>query len=309
MAAYGETGQYTGEHSISIRTKVGRGSWSSWYDICERWHLVPASRPKINMPPLKSSQFDNPGGDGIFDMTETITGFPIFGQRTGSLDFFVLNGWDRWNLVYDDIANSIHGRNVQFKLNDDRDWYYNGRLTLNEWKSDEARSTIVIDYDFDPYKLAVFQSSDWQYYWNDVGFGSSISPPYNPTKDPYKKAAESDKSLGKKTNPILSLKTYQVPFTVGTTITFNSDEVTRPVTPIIRLEDGSNCPLIEFRNPELYGNTVLSKYDLVVGDNHFMDLILTGFNPGNVNSITFKKNKNTDTVNGVVTITYRNGRL
>lgn len=281
MARVGETGQYTGEHSISVRTKVGLGSWSSWFNICTRWHLVPASRPTVKMPELKVNQFDNPGGDGIFDMTESITGFPLFGQRKGSWEFYVLNGWDAWNYVHDSIVNALHGRNVQVILNDDQEWYYNGRLTINEWKSDEARSSIVIDYDFDPYKLSRYQSSDSNYLWDPIRFTSDYV--------------------------ISSIKTNSFTFTANQTITFSANEITRPVTPIFTLIDGV-CPRIRFRNPELYGSAYVTHDNLVVGDNHFMNVIMTGFNPGNNNSIQFLS-ANGVTAGGTMTITYRNGRL
>ena len=169
-----ETGQYLGEHSISLRTKAGRGSWTDWIDTNDQWHLVPSAPPVVNPPSVKTKELDNPGGDGILDLTESVTGFPLYGQRSGSWEFKLLNGWDKWTAVHEDILNTIHGKNIQVILKDDPNWYYNGRMTINEWKSDSGRNTLTLDYNFDPYKLSLATSISDDWLWDPFSFVDGI---------------------------------------------------------------------------------------------------------------------------------------
>lgn len=275
MAAIGETAQYTGEHSIRLKTKVGLTGWTDWFDICQRWHLVPTSRPVINQPEVKIKTFDNPGGDGIFDMTETLTGFPLYGQRTGSLEFYVLNGWGNWKRTYESIVNAIHGKNVQLMLTDDQAYYYNGRLTFNSWKSDKDHSIITLDYNLDPYKLCTFLSTEGGWMWDDVEFTSTYM--------------------------IGSAKAKDLEFRNQRVLEYYSTEVGRPVTPIFRLKSGE-CTRVRLNNKELHGNAYVQHDNLAIGENHFMDMIMSGITPTNVNTITIYGT-------GVMDIEFRGGKL
>ena len=119
------------------------------------WHLVPDSRPVIVQPEPKTNIVDIPGGQGSLDLSEVLTRYPLYGLRSGSLSFNVLNGYGDWADRYHDIVNYIHGKHLTMSLEDDPDWYYEGRFKVN-WESpnDGTWSKITIDYDLDPFKLA-----------------------------------------------------------------------------------------------------------------------------------------------------------
>ena len=103
-------------HSITI------GEKNTWDD----WHLVPTSRPKFNMPNVKTNYVDIPGGDGVIDLTTTLTGRPVYGNRQGSFEFLVMNDYGDWYERYSDIAMYLHGKEYRVVLDDDPDWYYEG---------------------------------------------------------------------------------------------------------------------------------------------------------------------------------------
>lgn len=283
MALKGETGQYTGEHSIMIRSKVGLAAWSAWSDFCSKWHLVPEGKPIINPPGLKEKNFDNPGGDGIFDMTESLTGFPLFNQRTGTLSFLVLHDWENWPDVYSQIATFLHGRNVQMILNDDPEYYYNGRLKINQWASDRGRDRLTIDYNLDPYKLARWETNSENWLWDPFRFFDGNAVPRTDSVIPF-------------------AQTQNIPYSGTKNIYIPGRDVGRPVTPVFTLSDGSTCTRFRVYNPEVTGNTYVQK-TLVVGENnHFMDCILSGFSPSNQNRIEIQGT-------GTISITYRAGKL
>ena len=129
-------------HSINF------GEKNTWSD----WHLVPSSRPVFNPPSLKERYLDIPGGDGAIDLTEALTGYPVFNNRTGSLEFIVMNDYWPWTEAYSTICDYLHGRKMRAVLEDDSEYYYEGRFKVNRWKSDKAYSLITIDYTVAPYK-------------------------------------------------------------------------------------------------------------------------------------------------------------
>lgn len=96
-------------HSITFGTK------NTWDD----WHLIPTTRPVFNPPTVKASTIDLPGGDGVLDLTEFIAGRPLYNNRTGSFEFIADNDFMRWEELYSEILNYLHGRSLKAVLEDD----------------------------------------------------------------------------------------------------------------------------------------------------------------------------------------------
>jgi len=140
-------------HSITI------GERNTWDD----WHLVPSPRPLVNPPPLKSTQLEIVGGDGVLDLTTSLTKQPTYEDRTGSWNFIVVN-WGQlpssspftgWTALYSEIMAYLHGRRLRVILDDEPDFYYIGRLAVSEWVSAKGNSLITINYRFEPYKINI----------------------------------------------------------------------------------------------------------------------------------------------------------
>lgn len=150
-------------HSITF------GDKNTWDD----WHLVPSSRPVFNPPSQKIKTLDIPGGDGLIDLSESLTGYPVYNNREGSFEFIVMNDYKEWYQVYSDIMDYLHGRIMRAVLEDDKEYFYEGRFSVNEWKSEKDWSRIVIDYSVGPYKWLMNTSTeDWL--WNPFNFRTGI---------------------------------------------------------------------------------------------------------------------------------------
>lgn len=139
------------------------------------WHLVPTSRPVFNPPEPKIKTIDIAGGNSILDVSEALTGYPVYNNRTGSFEFIVLNGYKRWDKLYSDILNYLHGRRMKCILEDDPGYYYEGRFKVNEWRSEKNWSKIIIDYSVEPYKWSTKTSlEDWL--WDPFNFTTDVVP-------------------------------------------------------------------------------------------------------------------------------------
>ncbi len=150
-------------HSVTF------GEKNTWDD----WRLVPSSRPLFNPPAQKVKTLDIPGGDGIIDLSQALTGYPVFQNRVGSMEFVVMNGFKPWHLAYSDIMDYLHGQTMRAILEDDPEYFYEGRFTVNSWKSEKDWSRIVIDYDVGPYKWSTLSTTD-DWLWDPFNFQNGI---------------------------------------------------------------------------------------------------------------------------------------
>ena len=137
-------------HSVTF------GNKNTW----DNWHIVPSSRPVFNPPKQKVNTLDIQGGNGIIDLSESLTGYPVYNNREGSFEFIVMNDYKPWQETYSDIADYLHGQKMRAVLEDDPQYYYEGRFSVNSWKSDKDWSKITIDYNVSPYKMRKVDSKE-----------------------------------------------------------------------------------------------------------------------------------------------------
>ena len=168
MTPYEQAAKY---HSITFGTK------NTWVD----WRMVPTTRPVFAPPAHKTHYIDVPGMDGPgVDLSNTLTKYPTYENRKGSLEFIVFNqnamndGYSNWAETYSRILNYLHGKKLEAYLADDPDYFYKGYFTVNEWRSDPNWSLIVIDYDVEPYKYSKSTSTynDWR--WDPLFFSNEV---------------------------------------------------------------------------------------------------------------------------------------
>lgn len=150
-------------HSIII------GEKNTWDD----WKIVPLSRPVFNPPSQKIKTVDIPGSNGILDLSESLTGYPIYNNREGTFDFYVLEEEKPWYQTYSEIMEYIHGRNLKAYLEDDKEYYYEGRFSVGSWNSSKGYPKISIDYSVGPYKW-LYRTSLEEWKWDPFNFFTGV---------------------------------------------------------------------------------------------------------------------------------------
>lgn len=143
-----------GDGTVVLGVFQGKNTWRDW-------HLIPTSRPVVAQAGVSTNFVDIPGRKlGPIDMTEYLTGGLLFGARSGSFEFIVDNDHEYWENIRTKIVNYLHGKRMKMCLEDDPGYYYEGRFTINEWRSGENNSSITINYALKPYKYQIGTSSD-----------------------------------------------------------------------------------------------------------------------------------------------------
>lgn len=150
---------YEGVHSVTI------GEKNTWKD----WHLIPSMRPSFSPPLPKNNFIDLPGGSGTLDLSESLTGYPLYNDRTGSWEFVLADQETPYQDVYSEIMNYLQGRRYKAILEDDKYFCYDGKFWINEERSASEYSVIVIEYNVYPYKLERNTSNE-PWLWDPFDF-------------------------------------------------------------------------------------------------------------------------------------------
>ena len=158
---------YDGTHSITFGDGtvkdgkfIGTNTWKDWF-------LIPASRPDVANPGVKTNFVEIPGRDGTIDMSEYLTGGPSYGDRSGSWNFLVDNDHIGWESIRTKITEFFHGKRLKCVLEDDPCWYFEGRFQVKP-QSGEHNSTIEIEYVLGPYRYYILPEGDWL--WDPFNF-------------------------------------------------------------------------------------------------------------------------------------------
>ena len=147
-----------------------------------------------------------------------------------------------WAERYSEIMYYLHGRSLIAVLEDDPDYYYEGRFSINDWKSNPDRSTITVNYVVSPYKKRITTSVEgWA--WDSFNFNSGKIIPVT-LKD-------------------IRLNNDQV------TVTITAEERgSAPTCPVVIVSDAGNASI-----SVTYGDDT---YALVNGTHVLRDVVLYG---------------------------------
>lgn len=66
---------------------------TTYKDAYKDWGLVPETRPLVVPPEPKTKYLEIPGANGQLDLSEILTGYPVFNNREGEWTFYVLNDY------------------------------------------------------------------------------------------------------------------------------------------------------------------------------------------------------------------------
>lgn len=145
------------------------GYKNTWDD----WKILPVERPVFAPPKPKTTYIDVPGGNGALDLSESLAGYPVYENRTGSFKFRVMNDYVEWHERYTEIMEYLHGRSMNAILADEPAYFYKGRFTVDSWESGDTWSLITIGYTVDPYKWSIVSSVD-PWLWDPFNFETGI---------------------------------------------------------------------------------------------------------------------------------------
>lgn len=119
-------------------------------DSYKDWGILlrPKTRPKPNP---KYEYVSIPARNGDLDVTEW-AGDIFYENLSFPLEFYVIDAMKTWDEKIRTITNYLHGQKMKVTFSDDPDYYYLGRITVNEFSSDRSLGILTIECNFEPYK-------------------------------------------------------------------------------------------------------------------------------------------------------------
>lgn len=129
--------------------------FNTWYD----WRCtltgkeVPPAEPKTNYVAIA-------GVHGTLDLTEALTGEPVYDDRTVVASFMCSEGTHREReALLRRIRTALHGRKVRIIEPDDPDHYFLGRVKIVEPVNNAAFMTFTVEAVCDPWRYAVNETN------------------------------------------------------------------------------------------------------------------------------------------------------
>lgn len=256
----------------------------------DTWHLIPKERPSIAPPPMKTNTIDIPGANGLLDLSTSLTGYPVYENRTGSIEYIVENDHGHWQDIYTDIMDTLHGKTCMAIMEEDPAYYYTGVWTVNQWKSDKHYSTITLDYNLYPYKFRRWGVND-SWLWDPFNFETGIVT----RRDPIDFSAVINTSSD--WVEVFDSANVQRPIADGN---YTPEVIgTMPVIPEITIDNNDTPITIRYNNKEL---DIDMEVVLDTGTFAITDFLITNVSTSNVVSFYAKGH-------GTVRIYFTPGRL
>lgn len=126
---------------------------------------------------VQTKTVDILGMNGSLDLSEAVTGYPLYKNAAHKLTFDFKDGnYDTWVAKSSELKGKIHGKRLSVVLGNDR-YYYDARVSVDTSKINQHYSQIVITLDAKPYKLAIRSSvEDW--IWDTFNFEADVIRDY-----------------------------------------------------------------------------------------------------------------------------------
>lgn len=133
-------------------------------DLTERFRLILLDGYELEPPSPKTYTVDIPGGDGVIDLTDTLTGNVVYNNRTQKFSFALMNmkgvndvSIQEFERQKTEIMNFLHGKAFDYQMTMDPDYTYHGRFTVSSHAqsmyANGRLGAIEITIDSEPYKL------------------------------------------------------------------------------------------------------------------------------------------------------------
>ena len=127
----------------------------------------------ISPPEPKLYEVEVPLYDGSIDLTQAVTDEVKYKNRKITLNFSVIDHRSTWLEKISAIQNYLQGQRLKIIFDEDPYFYYIGRVSVDDWKTNKNIGSLVIVATVEPYKYSVNSSAvDWE--WDIFDFEQGI---------------------------------------------------------------------------------------------------------------------------------------
>lgn len=133
------------------------------YHTLQDWGLAIGNNDYIGEPEQKTDYVDVMGRDGLLDLSEALTGRPIFSSRPLHILLGGIRERMNWDLILSDFRNKIEGKVIQVIFDNSIDFFWRGRAHISGFDRVRRLGSFTLDIpQAEPYKYEVLTSmQDW----------------------------------------------------------------------------------------------------------------------------------------------------
>ena len=125
-------------------------------DLSIRFQMALLDGYTLEPPEPKTYTVDIPGGNGVIDLTEALTGDVAYKNRKQEFTFAVIDV-KNFEKVKTEVSNFLHGRAFDYTMSMDPGYTYHGRFSVDSYSHEAYANGLLgqfkIKVDANPYKL------------------------------------------------------------------------------------------------------------------------------------------------------------
>lgn len=138
------------------------------------WDLGLSNNNYIGDPEMETTYISVPGRDGLIDASEAVTGRRIYKRRKLAFEMGGIHHHLNWDAIISGMRNEIEGRVCQLILDNDQEYYWRGRVYIQDFDRFRSLGTFTLAVpNADPYKYEVHSSSE-PWLWDPFNFETGV---------------------------------------------------------------------------------------------------------------------------------------
>lgn len=142
------------------------------YHTLDDWGLALGNNNYIGDPEMETAYVDIPGRDGLLDLSEVIAGRRVYKKRPLAFELGGKRPRLGWDSIISQWRNEIHGRVCRLTLDNDKSYYWRGRVYVNDFDRFRELGTFTLTVpEADPYKYSVLTSAE-PWLWDPFCFAT-----------------------------------------------------------------------------------------------------------------------------------------
>lgn len=138
------------------------------------WNLALGNNNYIGEPQMETTYIKIPGRNGLLDVSEAISGRRIFTKRQLAFELGGKHPRLSWDSVISAFRNNIEGRICQLTLDNDKNYYWRGRVYIEKFNRNRELGTFTLSIpSAEPYKYSRYSSSE-PWLWDPFNFETDM---------------------------------------------------------------------------------------------------------------------------------------
>lgn len=137
------------------------------------WRLYITNTNIISNPEQYTNYVTVPGRNGQLDMSEALTGHPVYIRRELTINLASARPKTMWDATISYFRNHINGRVCLITFDNDMSYFWRGRVQIEGFESVMTLGTFTLKVEAEPYKYSIYQSSD-PWLWDSFNFTTDM---------------------------------------------------------------------------------------------------------------------------------------